>query len=1038
MYRNISYNGKNKECIILGWDNDGKQIKYNIPYKPYIYLITNNPNNIDAYSIYNEPLVKKEFETQSERYRFLSNHDYPRIYHNLDCQQQCLVDLFWKENEKDEFSKNLLNIGFFDIETYSPNGFPYPKEANDEINAITIYSTYTKKYYVFGCKPYINKDDDVEFFQCENEKILLKKFIDIINEKGIDVLAAWNGEGFDFPYICNRIGKICGEEYLKKLSPLSDEVWKPYSMREVIGTRGEALQKWSFEGLSLIDYMLVYKKYTYADRPSFALNYIANAELGEQKVAYGNYNLFELADNDWQKFIDYNIQDVRLLVKLDEKLKFINLLKLQAYAGLTTLEKAMGTISVTLGALAVRCKSKNKILHTKVKLGGEMVFEGGYVMEPVKGFHDDIVSFDANSLYPNTSISLNISPETKLGKIIQEDDEFIWFKSNKDGKIIKADKKKFLKKCKDNQIAVAKSGVLFSQNQVGILADYMDYYYKKRVGTKKQLKEAYKKLDKAKDEKEKAEIKERIEYLDLLQLALKIQINAAYGFFGTPFCPLGDTDITSSITKSGQAVVQQAGIIAWNYMKEHGIDYDPRVYMDTDSCIGSTQIVVNNKKISIENYYNQCNGNLIKNDIINENYIKEIIDNDKSLSYDIKNYKIVNNKIKYIKKHKVKKELFKISYKNKEVIITEDHSIIVKRNDKIIEVTPKEIINNDEIIIIKNIIDIQTIKDFIIDSLGIQEEYVYDIEVEYTHNFFANDILIHNSNYLTFHKLFEHLNIKPYDNDYNITKEALDVIEDYENYLNKQITLYAQNEYNSKDSRFVFKREVIADKGFFITKKRYCVRVLDDEGKKVKKLKYKGIDIVRNTMPEKIKPMAKEWLECMVVERDRIKCNNILKKIFNNIKEMSVEDLSYTINCSNLEKYTIDNSNTFLKEEQNNLFNSEDKDFEVKLHCPYHIRAAHAYNVILKKLRLTDKYDLINSGDKVKIMYVEPNNKFGVKCIAYKNEWPEEFTKIFKIDYNKLYDKIIDSMATRFYDIVGWIATNPNETCHTDLFDFLS
>lgn len=871
MYRNIVYNSRNKECIIFGWDKEGNRIKYSVPFKPYIYLITNNNNSV-ATSIFNEPLIKKEFETQYDRFKFLKDHEYPRVYNNLEVQQECLVDLFWQNNETPEFSKNPLNIGFFDIETYSPNGFPDIRNAIDEINAITLYSSLNKTFYTFGCKPYNSKDEDVKYIYCENEKVLLKTFVNYVNNLNIDLLAAWNGEGFDYPYICNRIINVCGEETLKKLSPVHNELFKPISMREVIGDRGENLQKWTIEGLSLIDYMLVYKKYTYVDRPSFSLNYIANVELSDQKIEHENESLVSLADNNWEKFIDYNIQDVRLLAKLDQKLKFINLLKLQSYAGCCTLEKAMGTISVTLGALAVRCKHHDKILMTKVKLGGEMIFEGGYVMEPVKGFHDDIISVDANSLYPNTCISLNISPETKLGKIIQEDEDFIQFKSNKDGKISKIHKDKFLDYCKKQQIAISKSGVLFTQDKVGILAEYMDYYYKKRVETKKQLKATYKELDKAKNEKEKSEIKERIEYLDLLQLALKIQINAAYGFFGTPYCPLGDTDITSSITKSGQAVVQQAGIIAWNYMKEHGVDYDPRVYMDTDS------------------------------------------------------------------------------------------------------------------------------------------------------------------NYLTFNKLFKHLGIKLHNENYDISKEALDIIEDYEKYLNTQITLFAQKEFNSKDSRFYFKREVIADKGFFIAKKRYAVRVLDDEGKKVKKLKYKGIDIVRNSVPEKIKPLAKEWLECMVVERDRIKCNNILKRIYNQLKEMSVEDISFTINCSNMEKYTL-NYNQI----SNKLGIQNDLDeFKMELHCPYHIRSSHAYNVILKRLGLQNKYDLIRSGDKVKIIRVTEDNKYKIKVLSYKDKYPEEFKSIFKIDYDAIFDKVIFSMVERFNSIVMWEATRPTEAVHTDLFDFLS
>lgn len=697
MYRNIIYNSKNKECIILSWDENGEPINIRVPYKPYIYLLTNNVNKVDGYSIYNEPLVKKEFETSYERYRFLKEYHYPRIYNNLDVAQQCLVDLYYTKNETDEFSKFNLNVGFFDIETYSPNGFPNPFEANDEINAITLYSSKFEKYYVLGCKPFDNKFDDVEYILCENERMLLQQFIQLITSLNIDVLSAWNGEGFDFPYICNRICKICGSNWLNKICLLSDELYKPVNKREILGDKGETIQKWTIEGLSLIDYMLLYKKYTYVDRPSFALNYISNIELGDTKIEHANYELFELADKDWQTFIEYNIQDVRLLVKLDKKLKFINLLKMQAYVGLTTLEKAMGTVSVTLGALAIRAKHKNKYLHTKVNFSGNIEFEGGYVKEPVKGFHDDIVSYDANSLYPNTVISLNISMETKLGKVLREDDDFVWFESNKDSKLLKINKQQFYKKCKENEIAIAKSGVIFSQKQQGILAEFMDYYYQGRIKTKKLLKQTYKLLEECKNENEKKDIEDRIEYLDLLQLAQKITLNSAYGALGASFCPINDPDLSSSITSTGQAVVKQAGNIARQFCLKYGADYDPVVYGDTDSVVGSSKINVNGEKISIEDYYNTCEGNIIKNDN-DQNFIKELQNNDKALSFDIKNNEITFNKINYIKKHKVKKEFFKIMVDNKEIVITEDHSIIVERNDKIISITPKEIIKTDKII----------------------------------------------------------------------------------------------------------------------------------------------------------------------------------------------------------------------------------------------------------------------------------------------------------------------------------------------------
>ena len=155
---------------------------------------------------------------------------------------------------------------------------------------------------------------------------------------------------------------------------------------------------------------------------------------------------------------------------------------------------------------------------------------------------------------------------------------------------------------------------------------------------------------------------------------------------------------------------------------------------------------------------------------------------------------------------------------------------------------------------------------------------------------------------------------------------------------------------------------------------------------------------------------------------------------YNQLKEMSVEDISFTINCSNMEKYTL-NYNQI----SNKLGIQNDLDeFKMELHCPYHIRSSHAYNVILKRLGLQNKYDLIRSGDKVKIIRVTEDNKYKIKVLSYKDKYPEEFKSIFKIDYDAIFDKIIFSMVERFYNIVMWEATRPTEAVHTDLFDFLS
>ena len=449
-------------------------------------------------------------------------------------------------------------------------------------------------------------------------------------------------------------------------------------------------------------YLEIYRKLIAKELPSFKLNYIAEIELGEHKLEYEQSNLFDLADNDWETFIDYNIQDVVLLVKLDQKLKYLQVLRLLAYAGLTDMESAMGTTAVTLGGMAIRCKYRDKKLMTFKRTGGGS-YGGAFVIDPQKGFHEAVVSFDANSLYPNTCITCNVSPETKLGYITNIQDGVVEFQ-NISGKMYKIDEEKFKKLCIQEKMAVAANKVVYSQKSKGILPEYMDYYYQQRVKVKCIIKDTKEQYEAEKDPKKKHDLQFELDRLDMVQYSLKIQINSAYGALGASFFPAGDTDVAASITATGQAIIKKSYDIADQFAASKGVEIKPGTngmwYVvaggDTDSVVGSTIINVNGKDISIEDYYNQVPENYIKYDDFNDDYVK-VVKNDKALAYD---NGVVQNNIKYVMKHKVNKRMFKIKYQGKEVIMTEDHSIIVNRNGKNIDISPKDIQKGDKIIVV--------------------------------------------------------------------------------------------------------------------------------------------------------------------------------------------------------------------------------------------------------------------------------------------------------------------------------------------------
>jgi DNA polymerase elongation subunit (family B) len=435
MYRNIVYNKRSRSVCLMTWDETGKRVNLNASYEPYLYLETKKETGIK--SLFDTNLNKKIFTTPSHRNRFIGDLAGDRVFENIRWDQQFLIDMFMSQNETPEFTQHPLKTWFLDIETYSPGEFPVPDKASDPVNVITVYDTITEKFTTWGTKKLKKPIDNCNYIYCAQESELFRKFLATIHSESPDILSGWNSEFFDIPYIVNRIARVLGEEECHKLSPVGTVY--PRTIRSQFGRE---VVRWFIDGVSCIDYLDVYKKFSVGLRESYKLDSIASAELGENKIDYGNINLATLADDDWQTFVEYNVQDVNLLARMEKKLRYIELLRMLAYTGLTTFESAMGTLPVITGAAVIAARKKGKVLPTFTKNGSEGQYEGAYVGEPQKGFQQDVISFDANSLYPNTMITLNLSPETKVGKIVDNADGNITIRLET-GKIYKLPSDKF-------------------------------------------------------------------------------------------------------------------------------------------------------------------------------------------------------------------------------------------------------------------------------------------------------------------------------------------------------------------------------------------------------------------------------------------------------------------------------------------------------------------------------------------------------------------------------------------------------------------
>lgn len=593
MYRNVIYDAKNECCRLFTWDDDGERLDVEVSFNPYIYYEAKGKT--DGISIFNTTVKKRTFKTQYDKYRFVKESGIKRVFENIGSEQQFLIEQFWQKNEEVEFTQHPLKTLFIDIETYSPGKFPDVNNPQDPINVITVYDSLKERFVTWGTKEFNGTIKNGTYYHCRDEVELLRKFLTYVRSDYPDIISGWNSEFFDLPYTIMRMGKLLGEDEYKALSPVGDV----YS-RQVTGIYGQERTRWYIKGVSCLDYLDIYKKFSMGLRENYKLDTIASFELGEKKVDYGNMNLSSLADEDWTTFVEYNVQDVNLLVKMEDKLQYLKLLRMLAYVGLCPLEAAMGTLGIITGASIIQARKDGFVIPTFVKdLSRAGKYEGAYVGEPERGFQKSIVSFDANSLYPNVMISLNLSPETKVGNIIEKTDKDVTIK-HVNGKTFKLSNTKFLEFVKQEEIAISRAKVLFTQKTKGIMPKIVDRLYSQRVEFKKELDKARRLYAKAKkSDSNWRELKNNVDTWWVKQYTVKILINSIYGYFGNKYAPLGDADIARSITLTGQSIVKQANKILTQYFRDRiGNDelpqHDVVKYNDTDSIYISIDPILNN------------------------------------------------------------------------------------------------------------------------------------------------------------------------------------------------------------------------------------------------------------------------------------------------------------------------------------------------------------------------------------------------------------------------------------------------------------
>lgn len=455
-----------------GYSN-GERIKKVVDYSPTLFTTTNQETNYKTLD--GKHAMPMYFHDISEardfvkRYDEVDNFDF---YGNTNYQYCYIADNF-KGNI--DYNINDLVICNFDIEVGSDSGFPDPKNASEPIIAIAM--KVKGNFYVFGCGDYENDNDNVYYFKCQSEPHLLEKFLTKWNEVSPDIITGWNIQFFDIPYLVHRITKVLSEDDAKRLSP-----WRKLSKRNVqIFNKTEVVYK--LVGTESLDYLEMYRKYS-PNAENYRLDTIAHLELGEKKLDYSEHgSLHNLYKQDYQKFIDYNIKDVDLVDRIDEKLQYISMVISVAYDAKVNYTDVFTQVRMWDTIIFNFLKSKNIVIPQKRK-NIKMKYPGGYVKEPPEGQRKWVVSFDLNSLYPNLIAQYNISTETLRPELFTELEECDIL-----------DKKKDLTFLKEHNATIAGNGHCFSRDRQGFFPEILMRMYEDRKLYKSKMLEAKKQLE---------------------------------------------------------------------------------------------------------------------------------------------------------------------------------------------------------------------------------------------------------------------------------------------------------------------------------------------------------------------------------------------------------------------------------------------------------------------------------------------------------------------------------------------------------------
>ena len=556
-YTNVQLIGN--QFLVRGVDG-GKRYEHRDEFFPTLFVKSKKKSKYKTLN--GEPVESinpgtvRECRDFYKKYEDIENFE---IYGNDRYIYQYISEKYPEDEIKFDISK--IKLVTLDIEVASEEGFPDVESCSEEILAISIQDYTTKQIVTWGSKPFANNRKDVTYRHCPTEHELLGSFINYWMKDVPDVITGWNIQLYDIPYIAKRIERILGEKLMKRLSP-----WGLVSQSEIY-INGRPNTVFDVGGVTQLDYIDLYKKFTYKAQESYRLDYIASVELGQKKLDHSEFDTFkDFYTKGWQKFIEYNIIDVELVDRLEDKMKLIELALTMAYDAKVNYNDVFYQVRMWDTIIYNYLKKRNIVIPPKNRSQKNEKYAGAYVKEPKPGKYDWVVNFDLNSLYPHLIMQYNISPETL--RETRHPSASVEGILNKTVNI-------------EGEYATCANGAQYRKDIRGFLPELMDKMYGDRVVFKRKMIEAKKAYEKTPTKT----LEKEISRCNNIQMAKKISLNSAYGAIGNQYFRYYKLANAEAITLSGQVSIRwienRMNVYINKILKTEEVDYV--IASDTDS-----------------------------------------------------------------------------------------------------------------------------------------------------------------------------------------------------------------------------------------------------------------------------------------------------------------------------------------------------------------------------------------------------------------------------------------------------------------------